>query len=745
MALCELCKEVDFPSLLIECLHQCQERQEAYSSDGDGILPERDDSLWVKQHDDIFELRKTAKDCDLCGIILQAFEQRKVSNPEIARGLAIVFRPIKNKIEVSYSSKEGMIKLCGLDAYMNAADGEYVFREVLSPDVNAVSAVECFRVYQIEEDDSPPILKMIEKNPGSGASTTIASSWLRNCLENHQSCRPVCQNKPKRLIDVGNANRNPSLVETSAFPQQIMWLSLSYCWGEQPSMKLTKDTMDMLKDGIALENLDPTIRDAIFVTRALKIPYIWIDSLCIIQDSDGTEWSQEASKINEIYGGSTITLVVASADSVMDGFLKERRPQYIHVSSLSMPGTEYSDTDSPFKVYLSSEWDEIADSANGPWSRRGWTMQEGLLPNRLIYYTSSQMIWKCCEEEIFERGVVKSFDSITTLFERHSDDLSFGSGWLWGLGTFMKFKRFKDYVPDRVENLLSEPEMFRLWYDLIEEYSPREFRDVGDRLIALSGLARAFGSTIRCDEYVVGLWKPDLIRGLMWHTKGARLIPRDPRVGGRNVDNNCPSWSWVCVGRESVSNDQKGNHCLTSPSKVEEVRIDLVDPCQPFGMVKGGSLVLTGPLKKLSRLYNQAWRSMTESMSALERHISKTVEMESPAGGVSSRYSSPPGGHFAILHMLSTYYLRDSLVLEATGEASNGLYTYRRVGILTLHTFCSKDVASPRFLALREIARTSVSVRLGPQRKPPTTHKHTKELVEDLDNNPWSAATVIIV
>lgn len=144
-------------------------------------------------------------------------------------------------------------------------------------------------------------------------------------------------------------------------------------------MKLTNDTMDALKHGIPLTNFDATIQDAVLVTRALGISYIWVDALCILQDR--IEWSEEASRMNEIYGGSTVTLVIASSDSVKNGFLKERDLKYIPVAYSTNPAE-----DRKAKLYLSPEWDDSEREYNGHWSKRGWTIQEGLLPNRLLYY-----------------------------------------------------------------------------------------------------------------------------------------------------------------------------------------------------------------------------------------------------------------------------------------------------------------------------------------------------------------------
>lgn len=107
-------------------------------------------------------------------------------------------------------------------------------------------------------------------------------------------------------------------------------------------MELTKETINTLKEGLVpLQMFDPTIRDAMYITRALGIPYIWIDALCIVQDFIGkdSEWNKEASRMNEIYGGATLTLVAADARSVMDGFLTDRQyPQHIAMSYIDTGG-----------------------------------------------------------------------------------------------------------------------------------------------------------------------------------------------------------------------------------------------------------------------------------------------------------------------------------------------------------------------------------------------------------------------
>ncbi|KAI1131181.1 heterokaryon incompatibility protein-domain-containing protein [Nemania abortiva] len=711
MTFCAICQSVDFRSLLCACLLQCQEAQRAYYGDGDESLPKHKRSLRPEKHDDIFHVKETAKEgCGLCKIIVQGFKQRNVKNEEDARGLRIGFCTFENKIEVCYDSEEGPIRLCGLDVYMSEA-----------------TVVECFRVFKIKEDDSPPVLRMMEKNPGSQACLAVASNWLRDCSENHARCNPLTesQNKPKRLIDIGDGSREPSLVDTETLPESIKWLSLSYCWGEEPSLKLTRDTIGMLRSGIAMDKLDRTIQDAIYVTRALGIPYIWIDALCIMQDPEGAEWREQASKMDEIYVGSTVTLVVASSKTVTEGFLKDRQPQYIPTPLL--------------KVYLSLEWDKNEDYGDGPWSKRGWTMQEGLLPNKLLYYTSSQMIWKCCQEERFERGVRKNVNSLVDKYIHGlpDHDISFGSPWIWELEMFLKFKQFRSYLPLSLgPSWFSDPNIFRLWYELIEEYSSRQFKDIGDRLVALSGLAKVYGSTIKCDGYVAGLWMPDLIRGLMWRTEGANLT--------RTANNTLPSWSWASIGYESIKVGQVTQHvqCL---SQVQEVHIDLVDRCQPFGMVRSGSITIAGPLKKFPILYNKAWRSTDESMTRLERYISEKLEEES-SGDVSPRYSSPLGGHFAVLQMLYDVDSLGLLVLEATGGVTDGFYTYWRVGTLSLLDYHEEDQTPPDTMAkLDWILRDCLTARLGPQPKWSQGSKCVFGLVAEIMGDHWDIQTITLV
>jgi hypothetical protein len=114
-------------------------------------------------------------------------------------------------------------------------------------------------------------------------------------------------------------------------------------------------------------------------------------------------------------------------------------------------------------------------------------------------------------------------------------------------------------------------------------------------------------------------------------------------------------------------------------------------------------------------------------MSALERYVSKVVEKES-VGGVEERFSSP-NGRFAALQMLQHFPSMDRrldlLVLEATGDTSDGMTLYRRLGLLTLRYIDRRCMASPALVKVLEKSKGSLQSQLGSG-----SHRRSKTLQE---------------
>jgi Heterokaryon incompatibility protein (HET) len=132
---------------------------------------------------------------------------------------------------------------------------------------------------------------------------SFISDQMTEC-DKHAACAgPLARILPKRLIDVGSFGQEPFLVSPPRGTMG-MYVALSYCWGSQQPVVLTVAMLQQKTQPIfPLERLPPTLRDAINICRRLAFQYIWIDALCIIQDSPGDEdWISESGCMDKIYG-----------------------------------------------------------------------------------------------------------------------------------------------------------------------------------------------------------------------------------------------------------------------------------------------------------------------------------------------------------------------------------------------------------------------------------------------------------
>ena len=132
----------------------------------------------------------------------------------------------------------------------------------------------------------------IPGNTSFSVSLSLASSWIAECTNHHGTCRSNAEAStlPTRVLDVRNSKVKLHLSKG----EQAQYICLSHCWGQSQPLRNTKATLSSLTQGIAWNSLSQTFQDAIVVTRTLGICYLWIDSLCIVQD-DNEDWEKEAS------------------------------------------------------------------------------------------------------------------------------------------------------------------------------------------------------------------------------------------------------------------------------------------------------------------------------------------------------------------------------------------------------------------------------------------------------------------
>ena len=572
----------------------------------------------------------------------------------------------------------------------------------------------------------------------------LAAAWLHTCLENHDCSASDTADlrSTTRFLHVGDERRSPFLAEFAQGHQPKQWVALSYCWGKRPSQMLTASSVKCLNRGIAVNDFDATVRDAILTTRVLGIEYIWIDALCIFQDGRRIDWLKQASKMRDIYENSTITLVPVDSISVTQGFLNERDMHYIPINwRATGESHDPSQRGSHPQVYLPESWNLANDSLDGPWTKRGWTLQEGLLPNRLLFYSSSQIVWKCCRQIQYERGAGSEplVEVVRGIFDEGGRDF-------WSFDLFTKFKHLRWFLEGPACHVRHE--RYRLWYDLVEDYSPRQLKHVQDRLIAVSEVASKYADVIGDDQYFAGLWKADMVRGLLWRVPKAKLFDAKASDQSSSGGYNAPSWSWASVAPGFVvRNDYVSFLDFKELATIEDVKVDLDDPSNPFGAVSGGSVTVSGPTFHFSKLYNEDWRSPAEPLSAFERHVSNIVEDDySQRANEFSRE-----GHYIALLMLRHWpsfdNRRDVLILEAARlNANTGSSTFKRVGVITIGYIAENLQASPELLVQLEKARYSLENRLNPGRGLRSVKRvYCREVIQELKDKPWPYQTVMIV
>ena len=182
------------------------------------------------------------------------------------------------------------------------------------------------------ESKAPKRIPSIETPSTASIETSIlAASWLENCLTNHSQCndrKDKGQRPPSRLIDLGDAPHGLCSARIwSPGTVFVPYMTLSHRWGTDKQITLTKASLPDMSKRIDVANLSQTYQDAIAITRSLGLRYLWIDSLCIIQDSV-VDWRTEAARIGDIYKFSVCTIAASWASSDSEGCFFDRGPLY---------------------------------------------------------------------------------------------------------------------------------------------------------------------------------------------------------------------------------------------------------------------------------------------------------------------------------------------------------------------------------------------------------------------------------
>jgi hypothetical protein len=159
---------------------------------------------------------------------------------------------------------------------------------------------------------------------------TQVREWFFDCLNNH----PACSQKlnyalPTRVLEVKPLSRANSfevrLLERGSSNEP--YVTLSHRWGNRQPLQTTKENYETHLSGIMFDNLPKSFQDAVFTTQHLGVKHLWIDSLCIIQDSE-EDWQAECARMAGIYANGMVTIAASDAEDATMGFLDIKYDSY---------------------------------------------------------------------------------------------------------------------------------------------------------------------------------------------------------------------------------------------------------------------------------------------------------------------------------------------------------------------------------------------------------------------------------
>ena len=446
--------------------------------------------------------------------------------------------------------------------------------------------------------------RRIEPDPLSDLSLLRLKQRIHECDTTHQNCRRDTNPLPTRVVDLGpeisvtfdshrsvTADQNSvKVIESEGLHAD--YVALSHCWGQESSFKTTKETYPLRKQSMSLKEMPETFRDAILMTRNLGIQYLWIDSLCIIQDDIG-DWERESAKMVDVYSKSYFTLAASNADGDSKGFLHTRFVPEIIFFKLALknggecqvsfqPGTENEQYDQRLGAPVNKE----------PLTSRAWVIQERYLSRRIVLFATGQTFWECQESCISENGdrsresrycisrLISSFGELQTDIE----DLSL---------------EYRGITPQGTK--------YTYWYQLLSLYSQCSLTNGDDKLPAVSGLASLLAKATG-DRYCAGIWLNDYTRSLLW----TRLAPRRPDNGSLDLKiaepYRAPSFSWASVDGAITWSPYCDRKDFEDLALLKDCQCSVIG-ANPFGRVLNCRLLLEAPLTLITKIRQDRWHS----------------------------------------------------------------------------------------------------------------------------------------
>lgn len=380
-----------------------------------------------------------------------------------------------------------------------------------------------------EQYPDPTFAIQLSKRTTAKKTAEIIKFWLKQCSHNHGICnsrynsRAFPENRPTRLLDVSDLNSPRLDAGDGTDFQKTEFLTLSHCWGDGSIFKLQKHNLKHLRREIPVDRLSRTFKDAMAITNALGYRYLWIDSLCIIQDS-AEDWAQEAGRMAQVYSNAVLNLAACGPSGA--GCFETRNP--LGYLACKVSGGECGLYTTPSLTLFPSHF---------PLFTRSWIAQELLLSRRNVDFGVGELHWECFDGvavETWPKGVSVPDEKKGIGRPLYSVENKVSLGHL-----FEVLERLKNVQTYRGRDALVE--FVRIWNQITEIYSKSKLSFSSDKLACLSGIVSVIAQRTSL-EYIAGMWMSSLPVTLLWlrsRLNGSPMI--QPRWRG------APSWSWASI------------------------------------------------------------------------------------------------------------------------------------------------------------------------------------------------------
>lgn len=490
-------------------------------------------------------------DCPFCRLVVHALESETSSIPRFFQDeiflnnglswkLGIELSPYDHSRSETYSNKYDL-----RSKVMDCQQTVYRFLVSSRSETDTTTRASVAIQYLAHKERNPIYQHFFgRKVDPDHVSIPLLKRWLGTCAKWHEGrCTEAFRDVvsfPKganmRLVDV--SRRCVIRIREGVIPEYV---ALSYMWG---TWKMKEETgMEpavLLRDNIIWDlngvertplptKIPKTIEDAMELTRILGYHYLWVDALCIIQDSLREEKGPDLANMKLIYSSASLTIAAAAgahADSGIPGV------------GVSRPTTQYSEVVNGLRLAtMFPSYSYLENSPTLRWNTRGWTFQEKLLSKRILLFTGCQTYFKCCEsiwtEEIHmeTERLSKSSMARDAKFAwspgRHASEVPRAVKHQWQM-----------LLPDRLSTKDEWDYLgsFLDYASAVEEFTKRQLTDPEDVLFAISGVIDTIKSVT--EQFTLGLSESNILESLLWY-------PNPGCSQTYEATLNMPSWTWA--------------------------------------------------------------------------------------------------------------------------------------------------------------------------------------------------------